>query len=477
MNDTKKPLGNSAASQYSPVPTKGSPILSIILIAVGLCLFLAGFLIFILGHHPEQIIFNLSNSRRMILAFCICLVASGSVIFGFKKHKNRGITIAGILSAGLLYLPLHYKDAYDYERHVLPQLAQNQYSEKDNVKTDSPEPISHLETLSRVVDQPAFEAFKQEHPDKKAVTILIDSIKNIHLAQVTELLEDSIPHDNAFKIFKTSIPVKEMPALCVFLAYPEGREKSAQARFKTIVTKISPTALEDTYQTSLSPECIAPFPDKDEINTLSTVLKTKLYSLFLPHLSLSVQHSSLNFFKQTDTLAYAPEVLQEFRALLHTRDQKFKIKIVEALSNWRKLINNYPGELIQIDAHITQVNGALLYEMQQATEQNLTISDKIINYLSTYRVEGSERILFYAWEKNPLSSERALLSAGPLSERALLPHLESLDKDALNLACRILNKTGSNESLPSLQKLKDQSSTKKIKTTLQSTIDEIKKRH
>lgn len=470
--------GGSHASLYEPVALNNFNFIHLAMVGLGICIFIAGYLIFIFGHQPDKVLFEMSNAKRLMIAVLITLVAAAVIILGAAQRKNLAITAAVILGVGMLYLPFHFKDAYKYERYVLPlEKKKAELLQEQQKKASTPiDKLSSGAQLKLAVNYEEYSKFKEQHADKQTKIYLIDSVKNAHITAVTDFLEESLSHRTTFQIFKSPILIKERASLCLYIAAKEDDLLNVENSIYSLSNKIDTTELDEVFQASLASGIAGQFPTKESIDSLSIVPKTKTYALYLINISPTVQRRCLEYFKETETLAYAPEVLERFRVLFKVRDERFKEHVTEALHHWRELIDSYPGKLVQIDPYIDRANASLVEQMHETIEQDLDIPDKILKYLAEFQVTGSEKILFYAWSNNPLSSQRSLRTAGALSEFALLPHLTSLDEIQLISACKILSQNGSKQSLAPLQKLKTKATSEKIKTSLQSTIDEIKKR-
>lgn len=121
---------------------------------------------------------------------------------------------------------------------------------------------------------------------------------------------------------------------------------------------------------------------------------------------------------------------------------------------------------------------SVAYVVEKLGEAKKDIPNELVAYLVNGRFAGTAVALMPAWEHDPFRWEDSLISYGSLSENSVLPLLnsEGLSREARASALRILEKVGTEKSLPVLRPLMEQKDNVELSNLSTAAIRSIESR-
>ncbi len=449
-------------------------------IAAALVIFLVGYLIFALGHHPDGMIFEMTNTKRMILAALISSLGTILFFVGAKHRRFHSLVVTGVLSLGLVGTVYYLKDSYRLERDALNHARSQQNNQSQSTPEPFPFPTSPPsgDTFSDNIQYASYLKLKAAEPDQRTIGLVIDHYSPffkddlIHFITTSALDLDSSKKIN-IEILNTLHPIKNYPACLVIIQHDFDTDQVFETLFTHLSSSVDKTHLDGIQQLTLLQLIVKGAPEQEPTTALSKMTQTHA---LMHNLSLKAQLQSLYQIEQADRLILAPDILVSLTVLIETRDLAFKGHVVKASKNWISLINAYDKKLPQHSHRVEILHQAILKHAESYISKNRQLPVSFLDYCLAFKLPKSEAILFNIWKQSPLGHETALINSGEIAVKVLLPHLLELNEIQLISACNILKKNGTEASLSQLQAILEKASDEKIRSSVISTIDAIKKR-
>ena len=456
-----------------------------ILLVAGICIFIAGFLIFIFTHQPERFLFLIENKKRFMLALFMSVTASCFVVFGSYGKRNLGVFASMLASFALCYLPIHFKDAFRKERNAIYQeqyisSIKDQYSEQDiekiRIAQKTGSAVTELDFFKANIYYEDIQKLKASDPNSVMLSLVIEQIENAYYADIVDYFEKTLAGNATLTHSKTKFYIKEKPAVVLSFQYKKEFETELKESFNIIRNTVHKTELEDVLHVDFNPKTAQITPDKLALAKMTIQRQLFLYALALSTFNEGEVIKALRFFQKNEKLLYANEILNKFNVLLNMRDIEFKGEVTRAIDQWLINIEEYPLQLEGINPVIAESKKQVVNVALKQLDKGEPLPDYFHTFTAKHQPPGAERILLDKWQKLPSLSEKFMISAAPLSEKALLNKIEEFNEKEVQSACSILSVIGSEASIPKLEAVLKTSSSKKNQQSLRSSIDVIKNR-
>lgn len=480
--ETLGKLENSSASKkrvIREVQTVANPLHLLALIG-GFLFFGIGYVIFIYGHAPGGIIFDLRNHPRMILAVMISVFAWSSLLWGFVLNRKIGFLFATLLAAGLCYLPWHYRNAYAQQRYAsieyLDEKTQQQQrllEEEQAVTAINQAPTE--EQIKQAIDD-AIRRFKEDRAKNstieknstlKSTGLLLHGVPELHLSDIRELLEDHLGRNSEIKIYPLGLKNQRPPSI-LFSIKTSASEQRWKSLLHFIHGKYQTT--KGVYETELRQSAVRP----RHSNNNNILWESRFNTLELTHLSRARQEEALVFFSTTKTLINAPEVLQSLTFLLQFRDEGFQEDVIKTLNHWQGLIAAKPTVAKNLEKLTEKADQKVFRVVKKCLKKGQKPLPSMVFYLIEHLADEAESSILAAWKLTPNEYSRRLSQHPKLSKKLLTNQLATLNQKQLQEACALLRSLGDASFVAELEALPAANYSKKLQQLLQQTITDLK---
>lgn len=438
-----------------------------ITLVVGIIGFVTGYLVFIFGHKPNGVIFEIDNYPRMGLALFISALSGSLLLWGGLGKRLLTFGIVLIIGAGLCYLPWHYKDSYKELRWALK-----------NSKIQETLPTIDEELKQAAEDRQIFlneirynELLKlrSQNVNKITLGLLIRNLPESYLASTKQFIQETLGTTATVNSFKTQLDTFPHPSyFFTILSEKESPYLTHVLHFIDVNHKKNELFID----TTLRKTCYRP----DYTFSESQIAKTRQYLFELTHLSRTRQEAALNFFTNSETLINAPEVIKTLSLLAQTRDHTFKEDCVKALSNWLKLVNQHPNIKENLSSYITASHHAILDVIKHQQSENLPPPSALVHFLIDHNASNSQEVIFKEWKNNVSEYERSLSLKPSVTKLLFTGKATHLNDQQLLSMSTILRKTGNPSQLEYLESALALTANKNVQNSLRRTIDVIKNR-
>ena len=252
-------------------------------IAAALVIFLVGYLIFALGHHPDGMIFEMTNKKRMILAALIS--GLGTILFfvGAKHRRPLGLLVAVILSLGLAGTVYWLKDSYRSERNAMNAARAQQHKQSQSAPAapdSSPFPTipASGDTFSANIQYANYLELKAAEPKLRTIGLVIDQYKPAFKNDLIHFITTSALDLDSSKTIKVELidtlyPIKEMPACLLVIQHDFDTDQVFEQLFSHLGPSLDKTHLDGIQQLTLLPVLVTAIPEL-EPTTASTPVRS-----------------------------------------------------------------------------------------------------------------------------------------------------------------------------------------------------------
>ena len=477
LGKIKRPKATSHIAIYKPY--------HMILLVAGICIFIAGVLIFVFSHQPERFLFLVANKKRFILALFMSITASCFVVYGSYGRRNLGIFISLIASSLLCYLPIHYKDAFSKEKNAiyLEQFIKSnkdKYSEEDiekiRISQKTGSAVTELDFFKANIRYEEIQKLGASNQELSILSLVIENISDYNYQNLLNYFDKTLDDNVLLTNRKTKFKIKELPAVVLSFQYKKEFEQELKETFKIITNPINKTELSDVLYVTFNEDNAKAIPDKLELEKLTQQQQIFIYANALGVINEEEIIRSLRFFQKNEKLLYVNEILSKLNELLNMRDLEFKLEVARALDQWFTNIENYTYKLEDIDPLIAEAKAMVNDIAIKCLDKGVTLPDYFYTFTAKHQTPGGERILLHKWKKSPGLNEQFMISAASLAEKALIENIMQFDEIEIKYACEILSNIGSETSIPKLEIALKASNSEKNQQSIRSSIDGIKNR-
>lgn len=487
---TSAAVGRHRKSALSP--------LTVLCILIGLLIIISGILLFVFGHKPDGIIFEMTNKKRAVLAGFIALLGSGTIFLGLKHNLSKAFITAAVAGGSLLAMPFIYKNAYIKERQELyaqrAQATQNQNltdttNQPNNTSIPAPTPNSPAltapdntqseeEILKQIIGYNRIQQLAEKRPNLTTVSMVLEGVDNLHTKEIQDYYQTTLENKINGSSVKVTVeptyfPIEDKPSQLVVIQHDFENEEPINLAHLFFNTAIIPSKLENVSFMKVTPyylQSARTLNDQETFNTLLTA-SNQLFKL-----SPKSQLAAMNCIQNCDTLINGPTILITLNYLLQTRDKEFKIQVIKTIDHWVSIIKKNPKVLTKSEPIIKDTLSKVITEIHTLIENGHQIDSTIIDIIDTHQIQDAEDIIYTIWAQSPLAMESRIIKLKNKGLDALLKNFSSMDSAKILSASSIFKKNGRTSDIPALQALLENSSSEKISTSLRSTIDAIKNR-